>query len=74
MVLGLGLVLVAVGALLTFGVHLYTDAGHIQLIGVLLMVIGTVALAIDVKVITPRRRAANRTTEDARGARRGATV
>ena len=55
--IGVGLVLMAIGAVLTFAVHLYTNAANIQVIGVILTIVGAIGLLLDLMLFSPRRRA-----------------
>jgi Domain of unknown function (DUF6458) len=55
--IGIGLFLLAVGAVLAFAVHAVTNVANIQTIGIILMVVGAVGLLIDLAIFAPRRRA-----------------
>ncbi|MBV9484921.1 MAG: hypothetical protein JO246_02575 [Frankiaceae bacterium] len=54
--IGVGIFLIAVGAILTFAVHAVTDVANIQTIGVILMIVGALGLVIDLIIFAPRRR------------------
>ncbi|HVU74034.1 MAG TPA: DUF6458 family protein [Mycobacteriales bacterium] len=54
--IGVGLFLIAIGAILTFAVHAYTHVANIQTIGVILMIVGAVGLLLDLVIFAPRRR------------------
>jgi uncharacterized protein DUF6458 len=54
--IGVGLVFIAVGAVLTFAVHATLSGVNIQVVGVILMAVGAVGLLIDLTVFAPRRR------------------
>ena len=54
--IGVGIFLIAVGAILTFAVHAYSHVANIQTIGVILMIVGAVGLMIDLIIFAPRRR------------------
>ncbi|HVU60099.1 MAG TPA: DUF6458 family protein [Mycobacteriales bacterium] len=53
---GGGLFLVAVGAVLTWGVNATVNGIDIQTIGVILMIVGIVGVALDLIIFMPRRR------------------
>lgn len=59
--IGVGLVLIAIGAVLTFAVHASFSGFSIGTIGVILMVVGAVGLLIDLAIFMPRRRAVTTT-------------
>jgi hypothetical protein len=54
--IGIGLILVAVGAVLTFAVHASVNGVDIQTIGVILMIVGAVGVVLDLVMFAPRRR------------------
>ena len=54
--IGVGLFLIAAGAILTFAVHAYSNVANIQTIGVILMIVGAVGLLLDLIIFAPRRR------------------
>jgi hypothetical protein len=54
--IGVGLVLVAIGAVLTFAVNTAVSGVNLQTIGVILMIVGAVGVAIDLFIFAPRRR------------------
>jgi hypothetical protein len=54
--IGIGLILVAVGAVLTFAVHASVNGVDIQTIGVILMIVGGLGILLDLIIFAPRRR------------------
>ena len=54
--IGVGLFLMAIGAILTFAVHAVSNVANIQMIGVILMIVGGVGLLLDLIIFAPRRR------------------
>ena len=54
--IGVGLLLVAAGAILAIAVHAYTPIANVQTIGVILMIVGAIGLLIDLVIFAPRRR------------------
>jgi hypothetical protein len=54
--IGVGLVFIAIGAVLTFAVHAAVSGVNIHVVGVILMAVGAVGLLIDLTVFAPRRR------------------
>ena len=62
--IGVGVFLIAVGAVLTFAVHAYTDVANLQTIGVILMVVGAIGLLVDLAIFAPRRRSSTRVVDD----------
>jgi hypothetical protein len=54
--IGVGLFLVAVGAILTFAVHAVTSVANLQTIGVILMIVGGLGILLDLIIFAPRRR------------------
>ena len=54
--IGIGILLIAVGAILTFAVHATVNGVDIQTVGVILMIVGAVGLIIDLAIFMPRRR------------------
>jgi tetrahydromethanopterin S-methyltransferase subunit D len=59
--IGVGLVLIAIGAVLTFAVNATFSGFSISTIGVILMVVGAVGVLIDLAIFMPRRRAVTTT-------------
>jgi hypothetical protein len=55
--IGVGLLLIAIGAVLTFAVNATVSGIDIQTIGVILMIVGAVGLLLDLVIFMPRRRA-----------------
>lgn len=53
--IGVGLFLVAVGAVLTFAVNATLNGVDINAIGVILMIVGGVGLLLDLIIFAPRR-------------------
>jgi Domain of unknown function (DUF6458) len=56
--IGVGLFLVAVGAVLTFAVNVSTTGFNINTIGVILMIVGALGIVLDLIIFAPRRRTA----------------
>jgi hypothetical protein len=54
--IGGGLFLVAVGAVLTWGVNATVSGININTIGIILMVVGVVGVFLDLLLFAPRRR------------------
>jgi hypothetical protein len=54
--IGVGLVLIAIGAVLTFAVNATVGSVDINTIGVILMIVGAVGVALDLAIFAPRRR------------------
>lgn len=60
--IGIGILLIAVGAILTFAVHATVNGIDIQTVGVILMIVGAIGLLIDLVIFAPRRRRYDRQT------------
>jgi hypothetical protein len=54
--IGVGLVFIAVGAVLTFAVNAAVSGVNIHVVGVILMAVGALGVLIDLAVFAPRRR------------------
>lgn len=54
--IGIGIFLIAVGAVLAFAVDATVSGIDIQTMGVILMVVGILGLAVDLLIFAPRRR------------------
>lgn len=54
--IGVGLIFIAVGAVLTFAVNATVSGVNIHVVGVILMAVGAVGLIIDLAIFAPRRR------------------
>jgi hypothetical protein len=54
--IGVGIVLLAIGAILTFAVDAQVNGLDIEVVGVILMIAGAVGLLLDLVVFAPRRR------------------
>jgi hypothetical protein len=54
--IGVGLFLVALGAVLTFAVNVTTSGFNINTIGVILMIVGALGIVLDLFLFAPRRR------------------
>jgi hypothetical protein len=54
--IGGGLFLVAVGAVLTWGVNAHVSGMNIHTIGIILMIVGVVGVFLDLLLLAPRRR------------------
>ena len=55
--IGVGILLMAVGAILTFAVHVTTSGFNIHTVGVILMIAGALGLVVTLTIFAPRRRA-----------------
>jgi hypothetical protein len=55
--IGVGLIFIAVGAVLTFAVSATVSGVNIHVVGVILMAVGAVGVVIELAVFAPRRRA-----------------
>ena len=64
--IGVGLFLVALGAVLTFAVNVTTSGFNINTIGVILMIVGGFGIFLELVLFAPRRRTAVATTGGAR--------
>ena len=53
---GVGIFLIAVGAVLAFAVHATVQGIDIQAVGVILMIAGALGIVVDLIVFAPRRR------------------
>jgi Domain of unknown function (DUF6458) len=60
--IGIGIVLIAVGAILRFAVSASTSGVNLQTVGVILMIVGAVGILLDLIILMPRRRHAVATT------------
>jgi hypothetical protein len=56
--IGVAVFLIAVGAILTFAVHVTTTGFNIHTVGVILMIAGALGLIVTMTIFAPRRRAA----------------
>ena len=54
--IGVGLFLVAAGAILAFAVNAVTNVANLQTIGVILMIVGGLGILLDLIIFAPRRR------------------
>jgi uncharacterized protein DUF6458 len=54
--IGVGIFLIAVGAVLAFAVNATVSGVSITTIGVILMIVGALGLVIDIAIFAPRRR------------------
>jgi hypothetical protein len=54
--IGIGIFLIAVGAVLAFAVEASVSGIDIQTMGVILMVVGVLGLVVDLLIFAPRRR------------------
>jgi len=54
--IGVSIVLIAIGAILTFAVHAAVSGVSIVAIGIILMVAGVIGLIVTLTIFTPRRR------------------
>ncbi len=51
---GVSIVLIAIGAILTFGVNLSTRGFDLNAVGVILMVVGVIGLLVDLLILSDR--------------------
>ena len=54
--IGVGIFLIAVGAVLAFAVNASVNGIDIQSVGVILMIVGALGLVLDLVIFAPRRR------------------
>jgi len=54
--IGVGVFLIAVGAILTFAVHASVTGVSLQTIGIILMAVGALGLLVSLTIFAPRRR------------------
>ena len=54
--IGVGIFLIALGAILTFAVNASVSGLDINVVGVILMAVGALGLVLDLVVFAPRRR------------------
>jgi hypothetical protein len=54
--IGAGIVLLALGAVLTFAVHVSTSGFNLHTVGIILMLAGALGIVIDLVLLMPRRR------------------
>ncbi|HEX3823585.1 MAG TPA: DUF6458 family protein [Mycobacteriales bacterium] len=54
--IGVGLFLIAIGAILTFAVHVSTTGFNVNTIGIILMAVGAAGVLLDLVIFAPRRR------------------
>lgn len=54
--IGFGLLLLAIGAVLTFAVNVTTNGFNLNTIGIILMIVGAAGVALDLIIFLPRRR------------------
>ena len=63
--IGIGVLLLAVGAVITFAVNVTTSGFNLHTIGIILMVIGGLGIILDLALFMPRRRVrSSRVVED----------
>lgn len=55
--IGVGILLIAVGAILTFAVHVTRSGFNIHTVSVILMIAGALGLVVTMTIFAPRRRA-----------------
>ena len=63
--IGVGIFLIAVGAVLAFAVHATVSGIDINTIGVILMIVGALGVVLDLVLFAPRRRTVVRGDADA---------
>jgi len=54
--IGIGILFIAVGAILTFAVDATVSGVDIQVVGVILMIVGAIGIVLDLIIFAPRRR------------------
>jgi hypothetical protein len=54
--IGLGILFIAVGAILTFAVEAEVSGVDIAAVGVILMIVGAIGIVLDLVIFAPRRR------------------
>jgi beta-lactamase regulating signal transducer with metallopeptidase domain len=57
---GVGVLLLAVGAILTFAINVSTSGFNLHTIGIILMIIGGIGIILDLVLFMPRRRMRSR--------------
>lgn len=62
--LGTGIVLLALGAILTFALDVDVTGIDLQVVGWILMVVGALGVVLELAVWGPRQRRVTRTTDD----------
>ncbi len=60
--IGVGLFLIAVGAVLTWAVNATVNGVDINTVGVILMIVGAVGLVLDLIIFAPRRHSSRTVT------------
>jgi uncharacterized oligopeptide transporter (OPT) family protein len=63
--IGAGIFLIALGAILTFAVHVTTSGFNLHTIGIILMIVGALGVLVDLLLFMPRRRRVVSETADA---------
>jgi predicted membrane channel-forming protein YqfA (hemolysin III family) len=61
--IGVGIFLLAAGAILTFAVDATVNGLDIRTVGVILMIVGALGILLDLLIFAPRRRTAVTTTD-----------
>jgi Domain of unknown function (DUF6458) len=72
--LGTAIVLIALGAILTFAVHVQLNGLNVQVVGWILMAVGALGVVLELAVWGPRQRSRRVVTTDGYGRRVGTTV
>jgi hypothetical protein len=54
--IGIGILFIAVGAILTFAVDATVSGLDIEVVGVILMIVGALGIVLDLVIFAPRRR------------------
>lgn len=72
--LGTAIVLIALGAILTFAVHVSVSGLDLRVVGWILMIVGALGVVIELAVWGPRQRSRRVVTTDGYGRRAGTTV
>lgn len=59
---GVGIFLIAVGAILAFAVNATVSVANLQTIGIILMIVGALGIVLDLILFAPRRRRSTMTS------------
>lgn len=67
--IGLGILFIAVGAILTFAVEATVSGIDIKVVGVILMIVGALGIVLDLVIFAPRRRNSTTVVDNGVGGR-----
>ena len=67
--IGIGILFIAVGAILTFAVDATVSGIDIQVVGVILMIVGALGIVLDLIIFAPRRRSSSTVVDNGAGGR-----